>query len=265
MSCGFWNMLLYLFWKEEHCLFWLLSWSHRSPVRLQREPRLLDSGSVSSRQGPVARKAPPASILGHLFSLISNHTLPVHYAPIRPFCSSDPQSLFLPPGSLCLPSLHLVAHSSHRSMHLQLLLFILMWAQKRLLQGPSLTSSSPPPQGKHYLYLSSLCHSPLPESFLFIYLFTCLGYPLSNVNSRDFICFSTSDSQGFSQSLAHWRNAIHVYWINEFENNIADFVVLLSGILDLQKHLRIFSLHFRARVCKLWPMGQTWLTTCFYE
>lgn len=148
-------------------------WPESAQVRLQREPRLLDSGSVSSRQGPVARKAPPASVLGHLFSLISNHTLPVHYAPIRPFCSSDPQSLFLPPGSLCLPSLHLVAHSSHRSMHLQLLLFILMWAQKHLPQGPSLTSSSPPPPRKALPLFVIFMSLTITRKFL-VYLFVYL-------------------------------------------------------------------------------------------
>ena len=69
-------------------------------VRLQGEPGLLDNGKVRSRPSPVAQMAKSAVTFDLL--LASSQTtlsLLTMFWPDRPFCSSDPPGLFLPPGS----------------------------------------------------------------------------------------------------------------------------------------------------------------------
>lgn len=122
----------------------------------------------------------------------------------RPFCSSNPRGLFLPldfvfasspPASLLFAQVDaFTAASLHSCVSSEAPASGLPWPPHPLSH-----------QGKHYLY----CHLYVTHRYQEVcFLFPGLGCPpLSN----DLICFSTSDSQGFSQSLTHWRNETHVY------------------------------------------------------
>lgn len=88
----------------------------------------------------------------------------------RPFCSSNPRSLFLPLGFVFAMSSAASLLFAQVDAFTAVLLFIPMWAQKHLPQGPSLTSSSALPPRKTFPILVIFMALIVTRKFVFCLL-----------------------------------------------------------------------------------------------
>ena len=230
-------------------------------VRSQWESGLLDGGRGEVRVRPCGSEGPACL---HPGPRLQPHLRP--YSPLFIMFQLDRPSVPQTHEAcswhwtLCLPRLHLLACFLPRSMHSQLLLFIPVWAQKHLPQAfTDLLIPSPTKES-----ITRICHLYVTHHYQEVcFLFPGLGCPpLSNDDLLFYLWFTRFQPE--PDSLREWNPCLLI--IGEFENNLANFPVLLSGGDPwlFQRHLRILRLHFRARVCELWPMGQTSPTTCFY-
>lgn len=137
----------------------------------------LDGGKVRSKQGPIARKAPPAETPDHLFSLITNHTLLIYYVLARQ------TFLFLKPTNR-VPATDFFAFVFLLPKSLLFAQVFVFESKSTSLERSFLTTSSKGRVGslrfptKYQLLLFIIfCHSSLPENSLFVYL---LGMPSSH-------------------------------------------------------------------------------------